>query len=328
MSPKLTLPELQRIYIMQEQGLGIQATAKKLKRSPSAISREFKRPKPTFFYEWDCWTKAKYSFERRKGIRSQSRKRRILKSAELENYVYEKIKEKWSPELISIRLKQEGKTETISAQAIYNWIYAEQPELKKYLVRKGKRGTRGGKRKAKALKNPDKRSIHERSEVINARARFGDWEGDTVVSRSSKPCVCSMVERKSRYLKLEKLMDCTAISFSSAAVYRLEDIPEELRLSLTLDNGGENARHKHMEKRLKIEVYFCDPYASWQRGSIENANGFLRRYFPKGTDFRYITQKQLKEVESFHNNRPMKCLGGRTPAEVFYEQVELCKKAA
>lgn len=318
---KLTLQELQRIYMLREKGFGIREIARLLKRNPSTISRELKRAKPAKFWRWDCWSRARYSFERRKHIRSLSRARLRLKSAPLRDHVIEQLELGISPELISVRLRHLGSKETIGYQAIYNWINKDCPEFKKYLVRKGKRGTRGGKRNKKTLSDTNKRSIHKRDVVVDTRARYGDWEGDTVVSSKSKACIFTLRERKSRLIRFVKLDDCTAISAYSATVQSLQDLPIDLRQTITLDNGSENSLFERLEKRLKLTSYFCDPYASWQRGAVENANGLLRRHFPKGTDFKAITQKQIKKVENKYNNRPMKCLGGRTPAEVFYEQI-------
>lgn len=319
---KLSLQELQRIYMLREKGFGIREVARALKRNPSTVSRELARSKPSKFWKWDCWSKARHSFEKRKLIRSFSRCRLRLKSAYLRTSVLEQLEDGVSPELISLRLKRLGYNETISYQAIYDWINKDCPELKKYLVRKGKRGTRGGKRNKKTLTDASKRSIHQRDPIVESRARFGDWEADTVVSSKSKACVLTLRERKSRYVIFIKLQDCTALSAYSATILALQELPPELLQTITYDNGGENSLFERLEKRLGILCYFCDPYASWQRGTVENANGLLRRHFPKGTDFKNVTQQQLNAVQNKYNNRPMKCLRARTPAEVFFEQLE------
>jgi len=320
---RLSLEDLQRIYLLREKGDGIREISRKLRRNPSTISRELRDNKPARFWEWDCWSRARYSWEQRKKRQSFARIKMRLKSSGTRKYVEEKLQESISPELISLRMKQEGREETVSYQAIYDWIHEECPGLKQYLVRKGRRGRRGGKRRrGRQEKIENKRSISERSKVINLRQRFGDWEGDTVVSSRSKPCVLAMRERKSRYIRFVKIDDRTADSGKNGFIQALYEIPSELCLSITLDNGPENAKHKDIEERLKLAVYFCHPYCSWERGSVENGNGFLRRYFPKGTDFRQVSRHQLAEVERKHNHRPMKCLNGFTPHEVFLEQVK------
>ena len=324
--PKLTLQELQRIHMLREKRFGIREIARRIGRAPSTVSRELRRQKPPKFWEWDCWSRARYSYEQRKRCRSFSRQRVRLKTPFIREHVLEQLELGVSPELISIRLKQQGSTELIGYQAIYNWINRDCPKLKRFLVRKGKRGTRGGKRKKKTFQDTTKRSIHSREKAVELRARFGDWEGDTVVSSKSKACVFTLRERKSRFIRFIKLEDCTSVSAYSAIIQCLQELPPELRQTLTFDHGSENAKFELLEKRLQITTYFCDPYASWQRGTVENGNGFLRRYFPKKTDFRFVSQKQLTNVETIHNNRPMKCLGGRTPNEVFFEQLK-SKKA-
>jgi IS30 family transposase len=313
--------------MLRERRLGVREIARRIGRAPSTVSRELRREKPGRFWEWDCWSRARHSYERRRIVRSFSRTRLRLKSPFLRGYVREQLELEVSPELISLRLKQQGSSERIGYQAIYNWIHKDCPELKKCLLRKGKRGTRGGKRKSKTFKDTKKRSIHSRSSVVELRARFGDWEGDTVVSSKSKACIFTLRERKSRFIRFVRLDDCTSASAYNAIIQCLQNLPTELRRTLTFDHGSENAKFKLVEERLKLLTYFCDPYASWQRGTVENGNGFLRRYFPKKTDFRFVTQKQLTNVENIHNNRPMKCLGGRTPNEVFQEQLKI-KKAA
>ena len=322
MSKHLTLQELQRIYMLRENGFGIRKTARAVKRNASTVSRELKRAKPRKFWKWGCWSKARYSYEQRQRVRSLSRARLKLKSASLRHYVIEKLELGFSPELISLRLKHLNSDESISSQAIYDWIHTDCPEFKKYLVRKGKRGTRGGKRNKKVFRNANKRSIHQRDVIVNSRARFGDWEADTVVSSKSKACVFTLRERKSRYVRFIKLDACTALNAYSATIQSLQELPLELLNTITYDNGGENSLFERLEKRLNILCYFCDPYASWQRGAVENANGLLRRHYPKGTDFRNVTQGQLTNIENIYNNRPMKCLDGRTPSEVFFEQLE------
>jgi len=322
---RMSLEQLQRLYMLRAQRKGIREIARILKKAPSTVSRELSQKRPRGFWRWDCWSKARYSFEQRKHHYRKARQRLRLKSPKLREYVEEQLADHVSPELISLRLKHLKGELQISHQAIYEWIYHDRSNLKDCLVRKGKRGTRGGKRGKKRVIE-GRRSIEHRLSIVANRARFGDWEGDTVVSRKCKPCVIGIRERKSRFIQFYKIPDATARSGFNGFLTAFRDIPSELRHTLTLDNGGENARHFQLEERLKLQVYFCHPYASWERGSIENANGFLRRYFPKGTDFRNVSSQQIAAVVAKHNHRPMKCLKGRTPFEVFMEQKESHRK--
>jgi IS30 family transposase len=136
------------------------------------------------------------------------------------------------------------------------------------------------------------------------------------VSGKSLAALNSLVERKSRFLMLTRIDRKTAEQTTDAVVRRLQGLPEKARRTLTLDNGTENAGHEKITGAIGTQCYFADPYASWQRGSNEQVNGMIRRYFPKGTDFSKITDEQVAWVESRINNRPRKCLGYKTPAEV------------
>lgn len=164
---------------------------------------------------------------------------------------------------------------------------------------------------------PGRISIAERPALVGLRQRFGDWEGDTVEGAKGGGHIASHVERKSRYLVAAKLANKTAEAMATAAILTFRRIPQTLRKTLTLDNGKEFARFKDIEKATGLMIYFADPYSAWQRGTNENTNGLLRRYFPKGTDFRNISDQRLASAVRKLNHRPRKCLGYRTPHEVF-----------
>ena len=161
------------------------------------------------------------------------------------------------------------------------------------------------------------RDSSKRPEVVNQRKRFGDWEGDTMVGRQHQGRLVTHVERKSRYLLAGKACDGTAASFNQTSQSLFAQIPKQFRKTLTLDNGSENADFQDIERCLNLKVYFAKPYASWERGTNENTNGLIRRYFPKGTNFLNVTHKQLEKVVHLLNHRPRKCLNYRTPFEVF-----------
>jgi IS30 family transposase len=140
---------------------------------------------------------------------------------------------------------------------------------------------------------------------------------DTVVSRESKVCVAVLVERKTRFFIVIRMNDKTASAMKEVVSLALSGLPAGLRKTLTYDNGLENALHELTNRELGTSSYFCKPYHSWEKGSIENRNGILRRYFPKKHDWRLTTQKKIDRVVSKINATPMKCLGYKTPAEVF-----------
>ena len=156
---------------------------------------------------------------------------------------------------------------------------------------------------------------------MTTRQRFGDWEGDTVEGAKGSGDITTHVERKSRYLIAGKLINKTAEVTANAVTSAFRRLPKTLRHTLTLDNGKEFAGFRDIEKGTGLTVYFADPYSAWQRGTNENTNGLLRRYFPKGMDFRTVNEKTLAETVKKLNHRPRKCLGYRTPHEVFQEAI-------
>ena len=162
----------------------------------------------------------------------------------------------------------------------------------------------------------DRVSIHERPDIVATRGRIGDWEGDTVMGAQGKGAVVTLVERKSRLLLAGVLPGKAAKPLSYKANRLLKRLPKTWRQTLTLDNGTEFADFKKIEAATGIKVYFADPYASWQRGLNENTNGLLRQYFPKGCDFRAVSDRALAKAVDEINNRPRKCLNFRTPNEV------------
>jgi IS30 family transposase len=177
-----------------------------------------------------------------------------------------------------------------------------------------------GERKTKI---PNRISIEERPASVLERKEFGHWEGDSLVSRKSLGALNSLVERTSKLLYLSKLKRKTALETYRVVVEKLKKLPQRARLTLTMDNGTENAKHQEITSTIGTKCYFAHPYASWERGTNENLNGLVRWYLPKGTDFSKITDEQIKQIESLINNRPRKCLGYRTPLEVASSYVAL-----
>ncbi len=161
----------------------------------------------------------------------------------------------------------------------------------------------------------------ERPEAVDNRKRFGDWEGDTVEGAKGSGGIASHVERKSRYLIATKLPDKTAETMTIASAKAFRRVPRIMRKTLTVDNGKEFSYFKQLEKKTGFSIYFADPYSAWQRGSNENTNGLIRQYFPKGTNFKDITNKDLALVVKKINHRPRKCLNYQTPHEAFYSAI-------
>ena len=153
------------------------------------------------------------------------------------------------------------------------------------------------------------------------RQRFGDWEGDTIEGKRNSGYIATLVERKSRYLLISKIEDKKSATFTDHGSKAFGRVPRVMRQTLTVDNGSEFAGFKKFENRTGLTVYFADPYAAWQRGANENTNGLLRQYFPKGSNFKKVTEEDVVDVARKLNHRPRKCLNYRTPHEVFWKAV-------
>jgi len=298
--------------------------AKILGRSVSTISREVKRNSfqgnQSRFYEP---LNAQETAESRKKKAWEAK--HPLKSSKIYTYVLEKLRDGWSPEQIVGRLKLEHPDDQswwICHETIYRFIY--HPVNKKqawweYLRRKQKRRRKKGGRKAHRVKIPDRVSIHQRPKVIDKRREFGHWEGDTLVGKNRNHGLHTSYERVSSLIRFEKMNNLKANTSFLAQRKIYHALPPRARKSTTLDNGSEHVLHQRLKDDLGIQSFFADPYASWQRGGNENANLWIRYYFPKGTDFRTITDEELKDVEWELNNRPRKRLGFKTALEVFTE---------
>jgi len=251
-------------------------------------------------------------------------KKKRLKTYAIRLDVEKMLMKGWSPEIIAGRLKRlNGGRRVISHESIYQWIYKEAPYLKGYLVRGQEKRYPRNYSRGKRIKIPNKVSIKERPAEICERKEVGHWESDLMIAAGSKPALQVNVERLSRYIRLSKLKDKTALANREALCLKLKSYPAWMKRSITYDNGSENTEHEIVNKRIGTRSYFCEPYHSWEKGTVENTNGLIRRFFPKRTNFGKISEERIKEVETWLNDRPRKCLGFKTPAEVFNAFVAL-----
>lgn len=291
--------------------------AKAVGRNKGTISREIKRNCPPERRRYvPCRAHAR-ACERKTNANTHER----LKNALVRQYVKDGLAEGWSPEQISGRIQIDHPGQSIHHEAIYQYIYhprnPDRLEMIQLLRRAHKkRRNKSIGRKVRKATIPNKKSIDDRPKSVEGRRQYGHWEGDSLISRKSKAALNTLVERKSRLVLITKLPRKGADETNQAIIERLKKLPAKGRLTLTLDNGTENAKHEQLTATLGIRCYFARPYASWERGTNENANGLIRWYLPKGTDFRTITPEQIVWVENLLNNRPRKCLGYRTPLEV------------
>jgi len=227
------------------------------------------------------------------------------------------LRQQWSPEQISGRLKLE-KQASVSHERIYQYIYTnKRAGGSLYLnlrCQKTRRKRYGSNDRRGQL--PNRRSIDERPSIVERKARLGDWEADTIIGKGHRAAIVSLVERKSKLTRLAKVKQDTAKSVGHAVTTQLHPLCVR---TITSDNGREFAHHQQVAQHLKADFYFAHPYASWERGTNENTNGLVRQYFPKKSDFSKITDREIKKVVERLNNRPRKTLGYKTPNEVFFK---------
>ena len=319
----LSIEEREKIQAMIWEKRSIRTIAKALGRSHTTLSREIKRHnsvKPNTYIPRLAQIRAK---ERTK---SRGRKDR-LKNEAVRTYVKAKLKMNWSPEQISGCIKADTGY-TISHEAIYQYVYVQvhrngygllKPgceDLRIYLRRKQRRRRRKGMRRCQRVLKNKGTSIELRPSVVDQRRRIGDWEGDTVESCNHKPGVNTLLERKTGLFFITKVKDKTSNATVIAIEKRMKSLPKKVKLTLTLDNGLENSDWKSIEEKTYLKTFFAHPYSSHERGANENANGLLREYFPKGTDFATISDEEISRVEYLLNTRPRKRLGWKTPLQV------------
>jgi IS30 family transposase len=310
----LTESERDRIYLLIIQKYKQKEIASALNRSPSTISRELKRNKSENQFGYSGHYAHKCYICRKRFAKSI----KLNSNSILFQYFEEKIKSFWSPEQISGRLPIDKPGFSISHETIYKYIYDERRDFIPYLAQSRKqRKKRTDTRKLRKTLIPNRISIDKRPEYIQKREQIGHWESDSIISRQNKWCLHVLVERKTRLTLIKKIYGNTSANIKESIVSQLKELPFSLRRTITYDNGSENSSHEYINNTIGTKSYFCNPYHSWEKGTIENTNGLIRRFFPKSSSFKGIWNKTLEEVEMLLNNRPRKCLGFLTPAEVF-----------
>lgn len=286
--------------------------------SQSAVSREFTRNRARNKSGYDCRAAGRKSRQRR--VKANQRFRKLVRNNPvLRQYVTRKLKRYWSPEQIAGRLNRNRKYQLISHQAIYNFIYQERPDLKKYLrCQKGKWRRRYGTRKReKERDEAKKKRIDTRPKAVEKRSRLGDWEGDLIEGARGTGSILTHVDRRSGKARCDKLETGTAEEVRQKTNTRFRGDARSKKHTITYDNGSPFASHEMIERDTGMAVYFAFPYHSWERGCNENYNGLFRQFFPKKTSFENIKQKDVDRAERLINTRPRKRLNYRTPNEVF-----------
>lgn len=318
----LTPYEREIIMISYYKGKTITQIAKELNRNKSTISRELKRN--IVNNEYSAFEATNLYKKRR--IACRPRKKLFDKE------IFEIVKtlfldHQWSPEQIQHRLKQEESSFSISYSTIYRGIYSrmfDEPGLS--------HGNRGAIRKLRhrgksrhTANYVERRGkiqvsnlIIDRPKEANERSRIGDWEADTVLGLTGKACLVTMVDRKSRYLLCERIPKKNSANVKNAMIKMFESNPV---ITITPDRGMEFSKHIEVTKILNVEFYFPLPHHPWQRGTNENTNGLLREYFPKQKDITDLEDEFIKAKVDEINKRPRKCLGWKTPYEVYFNEV-------
>jgi len=320
----LSSEERDKIAVLRAQGKSIREIARKLKRNPGTLSRELQRNKSPTYNVYLPHRAQQRAVNRKK----ESVQRERIRNPKIRAYIKRKLKLRWSPEIIANMLPKDMPGLSVSHEAVYQFIYdpdvRKEYNLVRFLVRsRYKRRLRGHSKKHSKSHIPSRVPITERPAEANDRQRYGDWEADTMVSRQSSAALGVALERKSRWVHLAKLSAKTSRAFRSAINRRLSRYPRHLRRTITYDNGSENTEHLEINKTLGTQSYFCAPFHSWEKGSVEHIAGLVRLFLPKKTDFATISKERLRHIEYLLNTRPRKCLDYRTPAEVFTSSVAL-----
>ena len=324
-----TQGERDRLQIMFAGGQKQKDIAAVLKKDPGSISREIKRNRRrrhkngrTYYGRYSATIAGNKSYVRRKYSKYQGKK--INENEELKNYIIAGLKDSWNPDEISGRMKEKNLPFYASKTAIYEWLYSEWGQRycrylpsKQYDPRK-----RNKYPKSKRQIIPNRIGIEMRPAEINDNSAYGHCEGDTIVSgkkTGGKAALAVVCQMKSKYLGIQKIPSLKPAAFKQA-VWKIKK--RQTILSLTMDNGQENREHE----QFGMPTYFCDKYSSWQKPKVENSNGTIRRFFPKGCNLDNYSDEYVRIVEDILNNKPRRSLGYRTPKEIMLENNLLIKK--
>jgi len=294
-----------------DNGQSVKSISSLIGRPLSTITRELERNSNKSGYNAETAQK-RYLSRRQK-------ESKIDLDEDLKAYVLNGLYEGHSPEMIALRLKHFGDLEgvaPVSHESIYRWLYRPSQKRKKFyklLIRH--HGRRGRRKRVHRGKIKDRVSIHERPSHVMDRQEIGHWEGDLISFKGNRQHALVLHERKVRYTAVIRLKSKTAQETITAILNFFKALPKELFKSITFDNGTEFSKHKDITDQLGVPAYFCDVYASWQKGGVENQNGRLRRDFPRKTDILAMNDTEFEQIILSHNLAPRKVLEGLSPIE-------------
>ena len=319
----LSESERRRIERLRKSGHSVRGIARSLGRGVSTISEEIRKNSVRGTY--DAKKAGHKAHVRRKYSKQQCLK--VVSHPELRRYVEEKLKEEWSPELISGRIKNiDRHLPRVSPKAIYAFVYSVHGrQVEQYLYSKIVKKKSGPKRGKKAVMD-GRTSIEERPKRIEKRNEFGHFEGDFIESgRDGSGSLLVLVERKTRYPFIAYCADRSATAVNNLIFTLLRDVPLK---SLTLDNDVSFKKHNALSELIGAVVFFCHPYTSSEKGTVENRNRVIRRTAPKRTDLSQVSYETIQMIQTKMRNRPMKCLGYKTPQEAWDVEIQKQKSAS
>ena len=312
---QLDLDERIEVFRLNLEGRSYREIGRMMGRHHTTIIREVKRNSLMSGYkpglaDHMAWVRRK-------------RASRLERLRPLYDYVVDRLAMGWSPEQIAGRLRQTGSQHAISHESIYRFIFSRtgrKLKLSRYLVhRKARRGLRYFKAQNRQI--PEEMSIANRPAIVEKQEEFGHWEGDLVQFRTQRGALLNVTERITRFCLLSSLKTKRAVPTGKAVADALKHLPQTARRSITFDRGSEFADHQTIKDKIGSDIWFCDPHSPWQRGSVENMNGIIRRDMPRRSDITDYTEMDIEMLQLLINSTPRKCLNFKTPQEAFCENV-------
>lgn len=305
-----------QIKILKEKGYSNREIGIALNRSHTSIGRELQRNTSKAGYD------VKVAKERAKSRRRFSKYQgmKVRANPELQTYIIKKLEEYWTPEEIAGRIKKVDKhLPYISAKGIYKWLYSDFGQLYCFLLPKRRfQPKRRKTNRTERVMIPNRVDIDQRPEEANNRSELGHAEADTMLSgkrHESKVALSVLTDRKARYTCVSRIDNLRPSIHNQA----LKKMAKKMKVkTITYDNGIENRDHQELAKELSIQTYFCKPYHSWEKGTVENTIGRIRRFIPKGSDVAGYSEKDISKIEHWLNHTPRKCLNYQTPYEIMF----------
>lgn len=317
---RITFSEREKLEFLVRCHLGIREIARRLHRDHTVILRELER---------NTGRGDRYTAKTAERFVQQRRQRARLRKLDCDDQLYWQVRlylqQRFSPEQIAGLLCAERGQSVLSHETIYHYIYTGNGKYSgwyHYLRRGQRRRQPRQQRKRRTPKIPQRISIHDRPMEIDEKQRYGDWETDSMVFSKQTERLSVQYERKGQLVRIHKVPDGSAQATLDALRDSVESLPSTLWHSLTWDNGTEGVKHTLLRDDYGIDTYFCDPYASWQKGGVENMNGLIRQYLPRSTDLSTITDAVIQWIEDQLNNRPRKGLGYQTPNQVIQSYLQ------